>query len=566
MEAIVLQAIVAELARELPARVHAVLQPSARQILLVLRGAAERRLLISTDPVAPRLHLVGARPALLPAPTAFCRLLRKRLEGCTLAAVACPGVERAVEFSLRCGRGRGPGLLLVAELMGKHSNLVLVDPGTGLVLDSLQHVEPPMSRVRTVVPGAPWTPPPAGGRVPLVELGAAEFSRLWRESGGEPAAVFAKVLGVGPGALALAVGRARLAPGFDADPGAAVHAALLAGAAEAARGASRPVLYPGRGLALPLPVPGWEAEEQREAPTMNAAAEQLYEERLARRAAVRQREALSRELRRALKKLEAEAALRAAEAGAAGEAARLQAAGVALGAAADGVAKGTSLFRFADPDGGAAREVALDPALGPRQNAEALFRRARKVRRRAELAAGKLPGIAARRRLLEEELAVVAALSPAALAERAASSSAPAAGAGRGAARRPSTPPGIREYRSAQGWRILVGKSSAGNDRLTGRVAAPDDYWFHVRDYPGAHVVLKGAGGDPAREAIAAAGAIAAWHSGARTERMVDVAYTRRRNVRKVKGGPQGAVLLGESSTVRVRPGVPDGVEEHTAS
>jgi len=125
--------------------------------------------------------------------------------------------------------------------------------------------------------------------------------------------------------------------------------------------------------------------------------------------------------------------------------------------------------------------------------------------------------------------------------------------------------PGIREYRSAGGWRILVGKSSAGNDRLTGKIAAPDDYWFHVRDYPGAHVVLKGAGAEPPEEAIAAAGAIAAWHSGARGGGMVDVAYTRRKNVRKVKGGPPGKVLIGESATVRVRPGVPSSCRELTA-
>ena len=98
-----------------------------------------------------------------------------------------------------------------------------------------------------------------------------------------------------------------------------------------------------------------------------------------------------------------------------------------------------------------------------------------------------------------------------------------------------------------------MGRSDADNDALSLKVAGPDDYWFHVRDYPGAHVVLKGAGAEPPEEAIAAAGAIAAWHSGARGEGMVDVAYTRRKNVRKVKGGPPGKVLIGESATVRVR-------------
>lgn len=123
--------------------------------------------------------------------------------------------------------------------------------------------------------------------------------------------------------------------------------------------------------------------------------------------------------------------------------------------------------------------------------------------------------------------------------------------------------PAIREYRSAEGCRILVGKSGAGNEYLTGRIAAPEDYWFHVRDYPGAHVVLKPAG--PAgvtEEAIRAAGEIAAWHSGARSEGMVEVGYTKRKHLRKVKGGAPGRVLISESATVRVRPRVPAGYVE----
>ena len=164
MEAIVLKAVARELASELPARVQAVQQPSPRELVLLVRGAAERRLLISTDPEAPRLHLLEERPAFLPSPTAFCRLLRKRLEGRVLVRVECPGVERSVTFAFAAPRGARADLLLIAELMGKHSNLILLEVATGLVVDSLQHVAPPMSRVRTVLPGLPYTPPPASGR------------------------------------------------------------------------------------------------------------------------------------------------------------------------------------------------------------------------------------------------------------------------------------------------------------------------------------------------------------------------------------------------------------------
>jgi predicted ribosome quality control (RQC) complex YloA/Tae2 family protein len=361
--------------------------------------------------------------------------------------------------------------------------------------------------------------------------------------------------------VALALGHALTAPGYADDPGAAVHAALGECAARAGSGDIRPVFYPDRGLLLPLPVPGWESETQVQAPTMSEAAEAFYAQRLGRRAAERRRGELSRELGRDLKRLAAEETMRLAEAAADGEAALLQAAAGWLAAAAVAVPKGAASFVFEDPRTGASREMPLDPALGPRQNAEALFRRARKIRRRTVLAAQKLPAIVARRRALEEELRLVMALPPEALLERSPAAFARPGKAAQGS-RRPAptvkAPAGIREYRSPEGWRILVGKSGAGNDQLTARIAAPEDFWFHVRDYPGAHVVLKGAGAQPPDEAIRAAGAVAAWHSGARAERLVDVAYTRRKNVRKVKGGPPGKVILGESATVRVRPGVPE--------
>jgi predicted ribosome quality control (RQC) complex YloA/Tae2 family protein len=132
-----------------------------------------------------------------------------------------------------------------------------------------------------------------------------------------------------------------------------------------------------------------------------------------------------------------------------------------------------------------------------------------------------------------------------------------------GKKKRSGPPAAVREYRSGQ-WRILVGKSSRGNDYLTSRVAMPEDTWFHVRDYPGAHTVLKAAGpvSEPPAEIIEAAAEAAAYHSAARGEAMVDVAYTLRKHVRKVKGQPAGQVLVPKSKTVRVRPRLPEGFRE----
>ena len=188
MEAIVLKAVARELARELPARVQAVQQPSPREIVLLLRGAAERRLLLSTDPRPRACTWSSGRPAVLPSPTAFCRLLRKRLEGRVLVARREPRGRARRHARVRgAARRRGADLLLVAELMGKHSNLILVEAATGpgrRLAPARRAADEPGAH--GAARGCPTRRrrPRAGSA--LDALDAPAFSALWRETGGEP--------------------------------------------------------------------------------------------------------------------------------------------------------------------------------------------------------------------------------------------------------------------------------------------------------------------------------------------------------------------------------------------
>ncbi len=113
----------------------------------------------------------------------------------------------------------------------------------------------------------------------------------------------------------------------------------------------------------------------------------------------------------------------------------------------------------------------------------------------------------------------------------------------------------FREYRSSGGLDIWVGRGAASNDALTFRESAPDDVWLHARDVAGAHVVLRWSRDEPppARD-LAEAAAIAAWHSRARGSTVAPVDWTRRKHVRKPRGGPPGLVLVDKVKTVNARP------------
>ncbi len=119
---------------------------------------------------------------------------------------------------------------------------------------------------------------------------------------------------------------------------------------------------------------------------------------------------------------------------------------------------------------------------------------------------------------------------------------------------------GVRMRTSRDGYAILVGKSGRENDRLTFKIAAPDDFWLHAKGVPGAHVVIRNPErrSTPPRATLEEAAALAAWYSDARREAAVDVQWTRRKFVRRARGAAGGTVLVKRFETVRVRPMPPE--------
>ena len=210
--------------------------------------------------------------------------------------------------------------------------------------------------------------------------------------------------------------------------------------------------------------------------------------------------------------------------------------------------------------------IPADPALTARENAEKHYLRARKLRRGAEK--------------IEERLAASAALTSTleawrqrlALAENLDSLKRLEMDLVRGRILKPlkergehrqeqasENDPGIRKYRTEDGYVILVGKTSRDNDRLTFHVASPHDFWFHAADRSGAHVVVR----NPSRlkelpKAVALSAArLAAHYSRAKGKGRVEVHYALRKYVRKGKGFAPGLVTLRNYRTLEVEPGIP---------
>ena len=135
------------------------------------------------------------------------------------------------------------------------------------------------------------------------------------------------------------------------------------------------------------------------------------------------------------------------------------------------------------------------------------------------------------------------------------------AGAGAETMARAHTPPPLQahEYELPGGWTVLAGKTDAANQQLSLKLAQPDDYWFHVRGMPGSHVILRARDdGEPDRDTLEVAAAIAAYHSKARSGGMVPVSCTRARFVSRARGAPVGTVEIRKERVLKVRPGLPE--------
>jgi len=123
--------------------------------------------------------------------------------------------------------------------------------------------------------------------------------------------------------------------------------------------------------------------------------------------------------------------------------------------------------------------------------------------------------------------------------------------------RRPP-PPRVFEYELPQGWIVIAGRTDADNDRLSLKMATPNDWWFHVRGQPGSHVILRVPDNqDPDRSVLKMAAAIAAYHSKARQGGVVPVSATRARYVTKPRGAKPGTVQIRKEIVLKVRPALP---------
>lgn len=566
----------------------------------VYAGGRRHHLLLSADDRQPRFHLVSEMPSLDPAlRTPFGLLLRKYLRGSLILEIDQPPLERIARFSIakRVESQARPAIAtdeddtpadidelsddeddeisirnftLYVELMGRHSNLILVDEEHRIV-ESAKRVTPAMSRVRPILPRLPYLPPPPPDRLDPRALSPADAERFLTDMSPQESlsrALVRHFRGLSPqmaneiafrttGSIDSLVG--------DVDPSAArALAENTMSLLEPLRSTHwKPRTYrlrsdgePGAVVACsPIPMAHLAAKYEEEASdniSSALAAVELGGEVRDDRRHLQRRQRLISAVESAREKAERRLTALTNELQRATEAERLRQAGELIYACLWQMQPGQTALTVDDVT------VTLDPGLTPQENAQAYFERYRK----AQSASAHLPQLETESRneiAYLEQLATLIAQAPGfaeleALASEWNEQANPVPVNGKPKRNKgPRRPPALVDV---HGNSVYVGHSGPQNDLITFEVGGPDDLWLHARGVPGSHVVmrLRSSPETVPEETISAAASLAAWYSAARQSGNVEVDVTPRRFVRKIKGGKPGMVTYRNEYTVRVQP------------
>jgi len=556
IDGIVIRSLVHELdAACTTGRIVKIHQPTPFDLVLTVRArGGTRRLLLSANPSAPRLHLTEQSFANPTEPPMFCMLLRKHLEGGVIQAISQVALERIVHLDVLTRDELGDPAIrrLVVEIMGRHSNIILIDPATGTILDGIRHVTPAISQYRVVLPGRPYVAPPAQDKLNPLEVSRdAFFAALDFNAGKLDQQLVNRFLGIGPLLAREIVHRAGL-PTREA-----LWEAFSRLMDDVRAHRYRPMRVrteTGKDAFAAVPL-SCVAGEAITYDSISRLLDDVFRERTEREA-IRQRLGdLARVVKNEIKKGERKRQLLLDALAEARDAERFRLFGELLTAHLHQIPRGASEIQLPNyyEDGLPMVTIPLDPAKSAAENAQAYFKKYNKAKGAAEAAAAQLAQTEAELRYLET---VAQQLEDATLAEAEEIREElieqgylkPDKGV-----RRKSQPIASRPamFRSTEGYTILVGKNNRQNERLR-RQAAPSDTWLHAKDIPGAHVIIRGTGYGEAT--LLEAAVLAAYFSKARHSSRVPVDYTEVRHVRKPSGAKPGFVIYERQKTLYVTP------------
>lgn len=554
-------------------RVDKVYQPVRDELLILLRGPGKNlKLCLCAAADSPRIHFTREKRENPAAPPMFCMLLRKHLTGARLVRVEQQDLERVLRLDFECASELGDlaKKSLVMEIMGKHSNIVLVGHD-GRVIDSVRHVDASVSSRRQVLAGLVYEPPPSQEKLSLIDTPESDIVDAALKSGIQrlDKALMSVIRGVSPVlARELCHRSCGCTEPFLSELDGSQRQALLDAVAELKRrvatGDFQPLLYrevksgePAEFSCVPILQYGsFVAAERYE--SFSALVDTYYSKK-AKRDMLRQlasdtRKLVANAIERLSRKLDAQRAELKECAGR--KALRLY--GDLITANIHRIKKGDAYLiaeNYGDPELPEVK-IPLDVTLSPPANAQHYYRRYAKQKNAESVLQEQLLKGSEELMYLESVLdSIEKAQSPAELSEIREELAEAGYIKRRGQHKKQKAAPSApRSFVSSDGFTIYVGRNNLQNDRLTLKTARKHDIWLHVKSAAGSHVIIETKGRPVPERTLLEAAELAAFYSKSAMSDNVPVDYTQVKNVKKSAGAKPGMVIYESHKTLYVTP------------
>ena len=559
MDGLTLTAVVTELSAIVGCRIEKVQQPERDELLIAIHSTGgANRLLISASPENGRIVLTDERKLSPADAPAFLMLMRKYLTGARIASVSQPFGDRIVEFGIETFSELRDALklTLVCEIMGRHSNIILLDEERN-VIDAIRRVSPSVSSARLVLPRIKYEYPPSKRKLDPRAASASDFESVLADAAKPEAALSASFYGLSPAVAGMLIASL----GYPSVGTRELSEALCGFYRELGKGRLFPCVVTAEGRSvctLPFEPRGSEYKGYQ---SMSEAVVAFYSSRAQEESVKRRTSSYEHVVRNAIQKLEKKLTIFDDAISGEEENERYRIWGELLTAnlyllpARSDRAVVTDYY--SDPPKPV--EIPLDPKLSAADNAQKYFSKYRKAKLAREHA------LLMRRQVTEElgyldELLYTLSLAEGESELNEIRQELVSGGYLDGDPKRrsrssaPSKLPPSKPYSfvSRDGVHILVGKNNRQNDKLTGG-ANPEDIWLHTKDIHGSHVIIKRSGKVPDSTLYDAA-MLAAYFSKARGSATVPVDYTEVKYVKKPSGAKPGMVIYTHQHTVYVTP------------
>ena len=540
----------ADLQQLITGRITKIHQPNAQEVVLHVRANGKNhKLLFSIHSSYARVHLTEHTIDNPAEPPMFCMLLRKHLEGGFISSIKQRDFDRIIIVEIESKNEIGDPIVreIHAEIMGRHSNLLLIDQEQGKIIDSLKHLPPSVNSFRTVLPGQPYIAPPTQNKWNPLTVTDDELTSFFAEAR-TTQEVVTQFAGFSP--LHAEELLFRMTTALD------TLTCFKDFMASFANGGTKPmyVFYNNKTYFSPIELTHLQGEVTVY-PNVHELLDRVFFARAERDRVKQQAGDLERWLQNEIDKLSLKTKKLTKDYERASKLDQFQLFGELLMANIYAFEKGVKEVTVTNYYSETGEEITIPVSerKTPIENAQSYYTKYTKAKNALIMVQEQLEKTTEEIAYFEMLAQQVQQASPGDIEEiREELAEQGYLKLRHAKKKKKQVKPEPERYVSSTGVTISVGKNNKQNDMLTFKIAKRTDIWLHTKDIPGSHVVIHSS--EPDETTLREAATLAAYFSKARESSSVPVDYTEIRQVKKPNGAKPGFVIYFEQKTLYIDP------------